>query len=1135
MSRETPHRTEAPRGYYRHPTIHGDRIAFCSDDDLWIVGIAGGIARRLTTSRGPVLHPVFSPDGKWIAYAGREEGANEIYILPAEGGEPRRLTFLGANGYPLAWSRDGAEVIFASDTGRPFEADYHLCAVPQQGGPHRALRLGPAAAISFEPGGQGVAIGRSVGEPARWKRYRGGTAGTIWVDRHGDGRFSRILRSLEGNLAAPMWIAGRLYFLSDHEGIGNVYSVRPDGRGAWLRHTHQAEFYARFASTDGVCVVYHAGADLYVLDTRTGAERLIPVELRSPQPQRQRKFVSGSEFESYDPHPAGHSVLLTVRGRPVAMGLWEGPATEFGTPWRGRHRLARWLNDGRRIVAVTDEDGEETLEIFTPGQGVARVTPGEDLGRILDIVVAPAPPAAERRKRRGGRTQGDAKAARLDRIAVCNQRQELIVVDLARGAVRRIDRSEHARIQGIAWSPDARWIAYGFATGRRSRVIRVANADTGEWRQITSGDFIDFAPCFDPEGQYLYFLSLRTYDPVYDWIQFNIGFPRGAKPYLVTLREDQPSPFSPGPHPLGPVKDGQSSGQNPWEVSAARAEDSPGGRKLRHAGNTLANVRIDFAGIERRIVSFPVPEGRYADLRAIPGKVFFLAQPIEGTLGQSWLPGPPVAKASLEVFDLRELKGATFAEGVTGFAIAADRKTLLYQAATKLRAVLATAEPGKAAAGGDEPGRVTGWIDLGRVRCSVEPAAEWRQMLRETWRLQRDQFWVPDMSRVDWERVYHRYLPLIDRVSTRGELSDLIWEMQGELGTSHAYEAGGDYRRPPSYPVGFLGADVTYDPRLRAWKITRIPQADPWNPQEASPLSAPGLRIRPGTIIRAVNGRAVGAERSPQECLVHLAGQEVWLSIVDPSPAPRSRTHEEMRTVVVKTLRREYALRYRDWVESNRAWVHRTSRSRAGYVHIPDMSPEGFAEFHRYFLVEIDHPGLLIDVRHNGGGHVSELLLEKLLRRRVAYGVSRYATPEPYPYESPRGPLVAITDEMAGSDGDIFCQAWKLYRLGPLVGKRTWGGVIGISPRHALVDGTITTQPEHSFWFKDVGWGVENCGTVPDIEVDFRPQDHAAGRDPQLARALRVLEQLLRRSRETLPAMDRRPNLALPRLPRPPE
>ncbi len=1121
---------EPTLGYYRHPTIHADQIVFCNDDDLWTVPAEGGTARRLTASRSLVAWPRISPDGKWIAFAGADEGQLDLYLMPAGGGEPRRLTHLGGMILILGWSANGKDILVASDSRQPFMGYHHLLAVPIAGGEPKPINLGPARAYTNQPDGPGRALARNGLDPARWKRYRGGTAGTLWVDPTGKGNFRRILPKVSGNFASPMWIGKRIYFISDHEGTGNIYSCLPSGRGL-KRHTNHDGFYARFPSSDGTRIVYHAGADLRLFDPATGEDRAVSVQVRSPRTQRNRKFVTAKEgFEGYDPHPQGHSLLMTLRGRPATLGFWDGPATEFGLPWRGRHRLARWLNDGKRIVALTDEDGEEKLEIITPGKGTKRIETGLDLGRILSLVVAPQPQEDEKlAKRRGTKKKARRKARPKlpDRIAVTNQRQELFVIDLTQGKANRIDKSPYDRIHGVSWSPDGRWVAYGCGVGRRHVAIKVADARTGNIHQITGGDFIDFQPCFDPEGKYLYFLSLRTYDPVYDVIQFGLGFPRGVRPYLVTLKADEPTPLLPSPRPLEGKPGGATLGNNPWEV-AGKTKEWAGGSEGKKGPKRATKVSIDFDGIGTRVLAIPMPEGRYDDLQAGAGRIFVRSQPIEGSLGMSWGDMEPPSKSTIEYYDLTEMRGGTFAGKVTSFSITADLKTLVYRSGRRLRATSASGEPGKLPPG-DEAGRKTGWIDLTRIRAEVRPGDEWRQMLIEAWRLQRDQFWVPDLSKVDWQGILDRYLPLVDRVATRGELSDLIWEMQGELGTSHAYELGGDYRRPPVYPIGQLGADLTFNANQGAWQVKRIPQGDSWEPGATSPLATPGTGIGKGTLIHAVNGREVDKDRSPAECLLAQAGQEVWLTVSEPAKAGKKAARR--RTVSLRTLRQEYRLRYRDWVERNRAWVHRQSGGKAGYIHIPNMGPLGYSEFHRYFLAEVDYPGLVIDVRFNGGGHVSQLLFDKLLRKRVGYDISRYMAPEPYPSEAPCGPMVALTNELAGSDGDIFSHCWKLYELGPLVGVRTWGGVIGIWPRHSLVDGTITTQPEFSFWFQDVGWGVENYGTDPDIEIDIAPQDFAAGKDPQMERGLREVMQLIGKHKPPKPNLRERPSRKPPALP----
>ena len=396
-------------------------------------------------------------------------------------------------------------------------------------------------------------------------------------------------------------------------------------------------------------------------------------------------------------------------------------------------------------------------------------------------------------------------------------------------------------------------------------------------------------------------------------------------------------------------------------------------------------------------------------------------------------------------------------------------------------------------------------------------------MLREVWRLQRDNFWAEDMSGVDWDGIYRQYAPLLERVSTRGELSDLIWEMQGELGTSHAYEMGGDHRRPPQVALGHLAADLRLVEADGSWEIARIVGGDAWDAGADSPLNAIGVEARVGERIVAVNGQPVGADRPPASLLVHQAGSKVALTLAGAAGATRE--------VLVTTLADEVPARYREWVERNRAWVHEQSGGRVGYFHLPDMMAAGFAEFHRYFAAECDRDALIVDVRYNRGGHVSQLLLEKVARRRIGYGTARWALPEPYPGEAAAGPVVALTNEHAGSDGDIFSHGFKLMGIGELVGTRTWGGVIGIWPRHPLVDGTETTQPEYSTWFKDVGWGVENYGTDPTIAVDNAPQDAAQARDRQLETALATALAQAERSGSAKPVFGPSPRLTRGPLP----
>jgi tricorn protease len=1089
-------------GYYRFPTLHSDRLVFVSEDDLWAVPATGGIARRLTANLGAVSAPFFSPDGATLAFTGREEGHAEVYAMDSEGGPARRLTYLGAATTVIGWTPAGDRILFASDAGQPIDRVPAVFALRPEGGLPEPWPVGHAVSITFGPGGRS-AIGRNNNDPARWKRYRGGTAGDLWVDPKGDGQFQRLVR-LAGNLARPMWIGERIYFLSDHEGYGNIYSCRPDGTDV-RRHTDRTDYYVRFPASDGRRIAYHAGGDLYVLDPAAGVETPVAVDHRSPRVQRQRRFVDPARhLESAALHPEGHSLAVTARGKSFAMGNWEGAVVPVGREGAVRCRLTQWLNDGQRLVTVADVGGEEALEIHSAVSG-PRTDTGPvrlaalDIGRVSALKVSPT----------------------ADALLLANHRNELLHVDLAEAALHVVDRSEHRPIAGFDWSPDGNWAAYGFAISNYQMCIRLWDRRAGTHHDATQPVIADRRPAFDPEGKYLYFLGERDLNPVYDGLQFELSFPRGTRPFLITLQRDTLSPFAPVPHAL---KEGGGKPNGEEKAAGASSEgraEEPANEQAPAAGPT--EVRIDLEGIARRVAGFPVPEGIYGQIAGLKGKALFTSFPVEGALGRDFVPGQPEAKGTLEVFDFETQRHEPLISGVTGFQIGRDGKTMLCRAGNRLRVVRAGAKPDEKA-GTEKPGRRSGWIDLGRVKVSVEPGVEWRQMAREAWRLQRENFWTPNMSAVDWAAVWERYAPLIDRVGTRGELSDLMWEMQGELGTSHAYEMGGDYRPEPAYPQGFLGADYAYDAEAGCYAFARIVEGTAGEPDANSPLNAPGIDVRPGDRLLAVNGRLVTGATLPQELLVHQADAEVALTV--------RRGDEPPRVVTVRARRSEARARYREWVEANRRKVLEASRGRVGYVHIPDMGPRGFAEFHRLYLTEVARDGLVVDVRYNRGGHVSQLLIEKLARKRVGYDVSRWGKPDPYPSYSVAGPMVALTNQWAGSDGDIFSHVFKLLKLGPLIGTRTWGGVIGIWPRHALADGSVTTQPEFSFWFVDVGWGVENYGTDPDIEVDVTPQDYAAGRDPQLDRAIAEVLRMLEESPPAVPTFDERPVLSPPaRLP----
>lgn len=1120
------------QGYYRYPVVHQDRVIFVSEDDLWEVPLAGGLARRLTHSSGQISNPALSPDGTKLAYTATEEGATELFVMDSRGAQPKRLTFDGVSAHVIGFSPDGAKVYFSSQR-RSLSRGRALYEIDAQGGDPRPLALGDGVWFSHEQEGPGRLVGRHSHDLARWKRYRGGLAATIWIDPKGEGQWQRLFAQETAGFARPLWVQGRLWFISDLEGYGNLYSSAPDGSDL-KRHTEHTGFYVRHIATDGATIVFARAGQLHAYDIASGVERVIDVEYHSPRHNLRHKFTTASRYlEEFALHPKGHYMAICARGKSYSFGLWEGAVLQHGQEQGVRYSVCRYLKDGKRLLVLSDEGGEEHLELLSvDGSEPPKVVEVEgcELGRILDIKLSP--------------TQ--------ETILAINNRYELLHIDLTCGQGRVVDRCPHERIQGMSWSSDGRWIAYSKHTSQSTQAIFIADATDWSTRQVTEGAFKDIKPCFDPKGRYLYFISYRDYSPTYGSMFFELSFQAGARPYLLALRPDVESPFIQTPRPLtdsdGEDEDGdsddqeergqdqeQEGGDGDASTSSEEVEES---EEQEADGEDAASkekdkdkpepVEIEFEGIAQRIQAFPVPEGRYTALEANAKRLFYtIAHVTSAPTGVEDDDDEDEPRTTLRYFDLKKRKSKFFASDVGGFELSADGKTIAFVADEGMRVV--SALEGAPDSEEEATTREAGWIDLNRVQIEVHRRQEWGQMLREIWRLMRDQFWDASMSGVDWEAVYQDYARLLDRVGSREEFSDLVWCMQGELGTSHAYEFGGDYPVSPSYRPGYLGADISWVEDLEleghstrgGYRIERILRADHWSLSAGSALVRPGLDVKEGDVILAINSRPLSRHQGVQERLLRQGGKEVELLIARPGRAEHQRC-------TVRALRSEAELRYRDWVETRRAIVEEKTQGKVGYLHIPDMGTHGYSEFHRGFAQALDREALIVDVRYNGGGHISQLLIDRLRRQIIGYDIQRHGVPMTYPSEAVHGPLVALTNEYAGSDGDIFSHSFKLYELGPLIGKRTWGGVIGIWPRHALIDGSVTTQPEFSFWFKDVGFGVENYGTEPDVEVDNPPESEDRQEDPQLDVAIaHALEAIAKAAAR--PEFGPRPNLSPPK------
>jgi tricorn protease len=690
-------------------------------------------------------------------------------------------------------------------------------------------------------------------------------------------------------------------------------------------------------------------------------------------------------------------------------------------------------------------------------------------------------------------------------VAAAGHDGALRVVDVASGQVSELAAADDGPVDGLSWSPDSAWLAWSQPGPQPLRRIRIARVADREIIDVTDGRFADTDPAFTSDGQYLAFISRRSFDPVYDAQTFDMSFPFGSRPYLVPLAAQTPSPF-------GPL-----AGGRPWDTDADDKDQTDSSERT--------VVSVDPAGLASRVVGVPVAEARYSGLRAVKGGLAWLREPVAGVLGEgNAFLDDDAPQPALERFDLAKREVTELVAELDWFDVSGDGTRLVVKDGEDLRVL-----PSDHKDDHDSAGTVT--VDLTRARFQADPAALWRHAYDEAGREMRRNFWNPAMSGVDWDGVLAAYRPLLDRVRGADDFTDLLWEVVAELGTSHSYiiKAGQDFGPgdPGPAAVGQLGADISRDGSGR-WVVDRVLPGESSDPRARSPLEAPGVVVRPGDELVAVDGRPVDPVYGPWPLLAGTIGKPVEIVLARGDDPP-----EPLRQVVVP-LRDERRLRYQDWVAGRRRLVRELGAGRLGYLHIPNMVGEGWADFHRDLRTEMRFDALVMDVRGNGGGHISQLVVEKLARRVIGWDTVRGMRPVPYPEDGRRGPLVTLADEFAGSDGDIVTAAIKLLGLGPVVGTRTWGGVVGIEglPGYELVDGTHMTVPKFAFHFDEYGWGVENHGVDPDVEVLISPDDWTAGRDPQLETAVHIaLEALEKQPPVVLPDPSAGPVKARPPLP----
>lgn len=1066
--------------YLRYPTLHGDLVGFVAQDDVWLAPVGGGRAWQLTSDHAPTKDLRFSPGGAHLAHLSQRDGVPELHIVATAGGPSVRTTWWGdLHARVLGWA-DAHRVHVASAVGEPLRHRTWARAVPLDGGPAQRLPYGPVTALDVATGG-GVVLGTGFGgrrrDYAMWKRYRGGTAGRLWIDRYGSGIFVRLLPELNGQLTTPMWVGGRVAFLSDHEGVGNVYSVLPDG-SELRRHTDHDDYYARHATTDGERVVYAAAGELWLLDDLAADSQPRRLELRTGGPRAARTPVpvpTGKHLGEVTVDRTGRASAIEVRGSVQWVTHAEGPVRALSTGSGVRAQLPRLL--GEDVAWVSDAEGEDALVVSARDGSTQRTLAAGRLGRVVDLAAAPD----------GGQ------------LAVATHDGRVLLVDPVTGAETELARSDNGGVHDLVFSPDSGWLAWTHLGPHWLCQIKLARVADGTVVDATPLRFKDFQPVFTLDGAYLAFLSVRTFDPVYDEQVFDLSFPTGTRPQLLPLAANTPSPFAPTAQGRAskPAKDNQDSNE--------------------------VTVVVDLDGLAERAVPVPVPAAWYSSLAAAKGGLVWLRKPLHGELGDDLATADADApRPVLERLNLATGAVKVLAEGINDVWASGDGTRLVVRDRRKLRVLPAERPAAKDAERGEESAALD--VDLSRVRVQVEPAAEWRQIFDEAGRVMRDNFWVADMAGNDWPALLARYRPLLARIASRDDLSDLIWEVQAELGTSHAHETRPHNTVQEARRLGYLGADFQRGAD-GLWRITRVLPGECSAGAGRSPLRAPGAAVQAGEALIEVDGRAVDSVTGPGPLLVGTAGKPIELRL-------RAVSSDEERTIVVVPIFDEQPLRYYDWVAGRRAAVHAATEGRVGYLHVPDMKAPGWAQLHRDLHTEVSREAVVLDVRGNSGGHTSQLVVEKLARELTGWFVPRDRLPYPYPRDVRRGPLVTITDENAGSDGDIVTAMIQERGLGPVVGMRSWGGVVGIGPATKLVDGSSVTQPRYALWIVNRRWSVENHGVDPDVEVPMPPQAWAQGLDPQLDTALELaLAALTQTPAATPPTTDDRPPTAPPPLP----
>ena len=1054
----------------RFPDIYKNQIVFVYAGDLWEVNSSGGVARKLTSHPGLELFPKFSPDGNWIAFTGQYDGNMNVYAIPAEGGVPKQLTFtadvthmplrMGPNNQVIDWFPDGKHILFLSRQNTFNDWFGQLYKISLKGGLQQKLVLPKGGLTAFSPDGNKIAYNRIFRNFRTWKRYKGGMAQDIWLYDF-KSNSSQRLTTYEGTDTYPMWHGNKIYFGSDrgpNQRI-NIYSY--DLGSKQIRQiTHFKEYDVNWPSIGGNTIVFENGGYLYTLNLSTESVKKLTIYVPGDRVEKRPHWENVKSYiHSYSLSPKGKRALFEARGDIFTIPAKRGNTRNLTESPGVHEKFPAWSPDGKWVAYVSDRTGEDEIYI-QPQNGKGKVIRVTRDGCCFRFAPVWSP---------------DSK-----KLAYADKNHRLFYVDITQKTPVLVDKAIEWEIRQYSWSPDSKWLTYAKPEKNHFYSIFLYSLTTKKISPITTDFTYDSTPVFDPEGKYLFFVSQRNYNAYLGNFDGNYAYLKTSGIYLVTLQADSLSPFAP--------KSDEAAIQKVKHQKEKKKKSKKKEEKI---------LKIDLTGIQNRVVNIPIPSGNIGGLRASKGVIFYMTYPVSGLSGR--MPGE---KPGLHRYDLKKQKDSVLLSPISGYDLSADGSKLIIR--TKAGYSIASAKAAKI-----QPSKEK--LDLSKMRMKIDYTKEWRQMFNEAWRLERDYFYNPKMNGVDWKKIHDQYAVLLPYVANRFDLNYIIGEMIGELANSHTYVGGGEMAKIEHVSVGMLGADFQIDPKSNLYRIKKIYSGENWKKNVRSPLTEPGVDVKKGDYILAVNGKKLTGSKNIFELLENAADQSVTL-LVNSKPSEAGA-----REVTVKPISSEYALHQHDWVVNNRKKVEQASGGKIGYIYLTDMSADGLNQFVKEFYPQIRKQGLIIDVRYNGGGFVDEMILERLRRVLVGMGMSRNADNGTIPERVFYGHMVCLDNAYSASDGDIFPYFFKKYKLGPVIGKRTWGGVRGIRGYTRLLDGGYVTIPEFSIYGLDSKWIIENHGVEPDIEVDNRPDLVVQGKDPQLETAIKYLLKKIKEEPRILP------------------